>query len=94
MNGTVDANRGVKTPKNYKLMVDPMIVKGGIKIYRYEGIIPNDTNSPPVIPRDPRNHLATKLRTRLEPLDIPVPRFAYFAVRIYLFCFNRVISFE
>ncbi len=74
MNGTIDANRGIKTPKNYKLMVDPMIVKGGVKIYRYEGIIPNDPTAPPVIPRDPRK-LATKLRTRLDPLEIPVPRF-------------------
>lgn len=73
MNGAIDANRS-KAPKNYKLMVDPIIVKGGVKIYRYEGIIPNDPNSPLVIPRDPRNQLATKLRTRLEPLDIPVPR--------------------
>lgn len=73
MNGAIDA-RGVKTPKNYKLMVDPNIVKGGVKIYRYEGIIPNDPQSPLVIPRDPRNQLATKLKTRLEPLDIPVPR--------------------
>lgn len=74
MNGAIDANRGVKTPKNYKLMVDPNIVKGGVKIYRYEGVIPNDPQSPLVIPRDPRNQLATKLKTRLEPLDIPVPR--------------------
>lgn len=79
MNGAIDANRGVKTPKNYKLMVDPMIVKGAVKIYRYEGIIPNDPTSPPVIPRDPRN-LVTKFRTRLEPLDIPVPRFEYFRI--------------
>ncbi|KAJ6633317.1 Histone-lysine N-methyltransferase SETD1 [Pseudolycoriella hygida] len=75
MNGAVDANRVVKAPKNYKLMVDPIIVKGGVKVYRYDGIIPNDPSAPPVIPRDPRNHLAAKLRTRLEPLDIPVPRF-------------------
>lgn len=80
MNGAADANRGVKTPKNYKLMVDPMIVKGGVKVYRYEGVIPNDPTSPPVIPRDPRNHLVTKLRTRVEPLEIPVPRFDHFCL--------------
>ncbi|KAG4065754.1 hypothetical protein HA402_012432 [Bradysia odoriphaga] len=56
-------------------MVDPMIVKGGVKVYRYEGVIPNDPAPPAVIPRDPRNHLVAKLRTRLEPLEIPVPRF-------------------
>lgn len=78
MNGAIDANRGVKAPKNYKLMVDPIIVKGGVKIYRYEGIIPNDPTPQPVIPRDPRNHLATKLRNRLDPLDMPVPRFEHF----------------
>lgn len=75
MNGAVDASRGAKTPKNYKLLIDPNIVKGGVKLYRYEGIIPNDPKCTPVIPRDPRNQLAAKLRTRTEPLEIPVPRF-------------------
>lgn len=85
MNGAIDANRGVKAPKNYKLMVDPMIVKGGIKVYRYEGIIPNDPTAPAVIPRDPRNHLVAKVRTRLEPLEIPVPRFA--SAKFFCCCF-------
>lgn len=74
MNGAIDANRPVKGPKAYKLMVDPNIVKGGVKLYRYDGVIPNDPSPPLIVPRDPRNILVAKLRTRLEPLEIPVPR--------------------
>lgn len=62
-----------KNTRNYKLLVDPFLVKGGIKLYRYDGINPTDAQFPPVQPRDPRNQL-TRLRTRMEPLDIPVPR--------------------
>ena len=36
--------------------------------------MPGDPNHPPVIPRDPRNPLA-RIRSRVEPLDIPVPRY-------------------
>ncbi|XP_058822161.1 histone-lysine N-methyltransferase SETD1 isoform X2 [Topomyia yanbarensis] len=63
-----------KAPRNYKLIADPFIHKGVPKIYRYDGIVPGDPTYPPVIPRDPRNPLA-RIRSRLETLDIPVPRF-------------------
>lgn len=62
-----------KNLRNYKLLIDPFLVKGGIKLYRYDGCMPNDAQYPPVQARDPRNQLA-RLRTRIEPLDIPVPR--------------------
>ncbi|XP_058447865.1 histone-lysine N-methyltransferase SETD1 [Malaya genurostris] len=63
-----------KAPRNYKLIADPFIHKGVPKIYRYDGIVPGDPTYPPVIPRDPRNPLA-RIRSRLDTLDIPVPRF-------------------
>ncbi|KAF7283644.1 hypothetical protein GWI33_023282 [Rhynchophorus ferrugineus] len=60
--------------KNYKLLVDPFLVKGSSKLYRYDGVVPNDNTYPPVTLRDPRSHL-TRIWTRLETLDLPVPRF-------------------
>lgn len=68
MNGTLDTR-----PRNFKLLIDPCLVKGGVKLYRYDGIVQGDPNYPPVIPRDPRNQLA-RLRTRLEPHDMQIPR--------------------
>lgn len=63
----------VNAPKNYKLLVDPIITgKKEAKIYRYEGINPNDPTTPLVV-RDPRNRISA-LSKRLEPLDLPIPR--------------------
>lgn len=62
-----------KLPKNYKLLVDPFLVKGASKLYRYDGVVPNDPSCAPVKPRDPRSHL-TRIWTRLETMDLPVPR--------------------
>lgn len=76
MNGSIEA-RPVSSHKNlrdYKLLVDPFLVKGGAKLYRYEGIVANDPKYPPVLPRDPRNQMASRIRSRLEPHDILVPR--------------------
>lgn len=66
---------GLKAPRNYKLLVDPCLIKGREKLYRYDGIVPNGDPAfqVPVQARDPRNQLA-RLRTRQEPLDLPVPR--------------------
>lgn len=83
MNGTMEHRRSSlehttnKGPKNYKLLVDPFLVKGAMKMYRYDGVH-NDPSYPPVTPRDPRSHL-TRIWTRLETLDLPVPRFVLFA---------------
>ncbi|XP_046740317.1 histone-lysine N-methyltransferase SETD1 isoform X2 [Diprion similis] len=60
--------------RNYKLLVDPFLVKGASKLYRYDGIVPGDPTYPPVQLRDPRSQL-TRIWTRLEQLDLPVPRF-------------------
>ncbi|XP_033216334.1 histone-lysine N-methyltransferase SETD1 isoform X2 [Belonocnema kinseyi] len=61
-------------PRNYKLLVDPFLVKGAAKLYRYDGVVPGDPTQPLVQPRDPRSQL-TRIWTRLEQLDLPVPRF-------------------
>ncbi|XP_045466894.1 histone-lysine N-methyltransferase SETD1 [Harmonia axyridis] len=77
MNGTMDQRNKMhipKTMKSYKLLVDPFLVKGTAKLYRYDGVVPDDSTYQPVIPRDPRSHL-TRIWTRLETLDLPVPRF-------------------
>lgn len=85
MNGTADGrgdgggtSSGQTTPtnkvvRNYKLLLDPFLVKGATKLYRYDGVVPNDPSYPPVIPRDPRNPL-TRIRSRLEPIELNVPR--------------------
>lgn len=76
MNGNIESRptSSHKSLRDYKMIIDPCLVKGGIKLYRYEGIVANDPKYPPVIPRDPRNQLASRIRSRLEPHDIPVPR--------------------
>lgn len=43
-------------------------------MYRYDGIVPGDPTYPTVQLRDPRSQL-TRIWTRLEQLDLPVPRF-------------------
>lgn len=81
MNGAIDPQGGgnsssgsaanvQKPAQDYKLMVDPCLVKAPQKIYRYN----NDPNFPPVIPKDPRNAKAIKLRLRVDPIELAVPR--------------------
>ena len=38
-NSTIDANKDRKA-RNYKLIADPALKKGPIKIYRYDGVVP------------------------------------------------------
>ncbi|XP_018397619.1 PREDICTED: histone-lysine N-methyltransferase SETD1 [Cyphomyrmex costatus] len=63
-----------KTQRNFKLLVDPFLVKGATRLCRYDGTVPGDPTYPQVQPRDPRSQL-TRIWTRLEQLDLPVPRF-------------------
>lgn len=75
MNGN-DIQSGTPSHKalhDYKLLVDPFLVKGGTKLYRHDGVVPGDY--PPVTLKDPRNVKALRLRTRLEPIELPVPRY-------------------
>lgn len=87
--GGYDVDGGPSTPtsrampRNYKLIVDPFLVKGANKLYRYDGIIPDDPTHPPVIPRDPRPPIARVLRTRLEPQELQVPRFVYHTMQTF-----------
>lgn len=68
--GLVDGNN--KISRNYKLLLDPLLVKGaGNKVYRYDGV-PDDPAYPPVFPCDPRKPVA-RVR-RLEPMELIVPR--------------------
>lgn len=91
MNGNVDLQGGTTSHKNvhdYKLLVDPFLVKGQTqKIYRYDGIVPGDVQYPPVTVKDPRNVKALKLRQRLEPIELAVPRFTF----TLIFYFNYLL---
>lgn len=68
--GLVDGS--TKILRNYKLLLDPLLVKGAQKVYRYDGIVPDDPSYPPVFPCDPRKPPA-RVR-RLEPMELIVPR--------------------
>lgn len=86
MNGSIDPQGGSnsnsscstapfqKPIQDYKLIIDPFLVKAPQKIYRYNGIVPNDVTYPPVILKDPRNAKAIRLRVRLDPIELAVPR--------------------
>ena len=64
-----------KQQKNWKLIIDPLIIKGQpAKLFRYEGQVPGDPTYPVVNVRDPRSQIQ-RLWSRLEVLDLPVPRF-------------------
>ncbi|CAN7985134.1 unnamed protein product [Ixodes hexagonus] len=70
-----DASHGEKKKRNYKLLVDPAMKKGAVKVYRYDGVVPGQENLyPPVQVRDPRSRLAF-LWARTEIADLPVPKF-------------------
>lgn len=61
--------------QDYKLIKDPFLVKVPQKVYRYNGIVPNDPQSyPPVIPKDPRQQNPLRLKLRMEIIELPVPR--------------------
>ncbi|KAM7359326.1 SET domain containing 1 isoform 1-T3 [Cochliomyia hominivorax] len=63
-----------KAPRNFKLLSDPAITKGAIKLYRFDGVVPNDSSYPTIMPRDPRNPVV-RLRARpVEPMVLSVPR--------------------
>lgn len=68
--GPVDGNN--KISRNYKLILDPLLVKGAQKVYRYDGVVPDDPSYPQVFPCDPRKPVA-RVR-RLEPMELIVPR--------------------
>lgn len=66
-----------KQPRNFKLLSDPAITKGTVKLYRFDGVVPNDPTYPPVMPRDPRNPVV-RLRARpVEPMVLSVPRLVF-----------------
>ncbi|CAH1801412.1 unnamed protein product [Owenia fusiformis] len=61
--------------RNYKLLSDPEIKgKAAEKIYRFEGVVPGETNS--VIVTDPRPRL-NRFFNKRQTIDLPVPKFVY-----------------
>lgn len=76
-NGSISNNEQLEQPKprNFKLLADPALVKCAGKLYRFDGIIPNDSTYSVVVPRDPRSPLI-RIRTRpAEPVELLVPRY-------------------
>ena len=76
--------------KKWKLILDPLIIKGTTKIFRYEGQVPGDPTYPVVHVRDPRSQIP-KLWSRLDVLDLPVPRFRVHSINMryfYIICKN------
>lgn len=81
MNGVVEKvvpSNAQKLPpektRDWKLLVDPFITcKKEQKVYRFEGILPGETQSS-VSTRDPRNRVSSFPTKRFEQLDLPVPR--------------------
>lgn len=70
----VGSSATLKTPKNFKLLADPALIKGAVKLYRFDGVVPTDPTYPPVIPRDPRNPVV-RIRARpVDPMVLSVPR--------------------
>lgn len=86
MNGNIDLQGGSnsnsssgsaalqKPVQDYKLIVDPFLMKAPQKIYRYNGLVPTDPAYPLVILKDPRNAKAIRLKIRLDPIELVVPR--------------------
>lgn len=60
--------------RNWKLMVDPFIVKDATKVFRFDGVVPNDSSYSEVIVNDPRP-FKSKIKTVTLPLVLPVPKF-------------------
>lgn len=82
MNGALDPNSVAGTPivpqkpiVDYKLLVDPFLVKAQAKLYRYNGVVPNEPNFHPVLLKDPRNEKVMKIRQRVDPIELIVPRY-------------------
>lgn len=66
----------IEKPKepNWKLMVDPFITKAPTKVYRYDGVVANDSSYPEVIVQDPRTY-KSKNKTITLPIELTVPKF-------------------
>lgn len=99
---SIDARKDIRPPipnnqevnersfQSYKLLVDPSLKPGSNKLCRLDGVrydpaVPNNTYAAVQV-RDPR--FPTKIRPRVDPLDLPVPQFkvSSFLNRFMLIC--------
>lgn len=60
--------------RNWKLIADPFLSKATTKVYRYDGVVPNDSTYPELIVQDPRTY-KSKNRAITLPIILPVPKF-------------------
>ena len=76
--GGSQLNPNAPPPKwhSYKMLVDPSIHRGAPKMMRYDGlIVPGNPHHIAPTMTDPRNKPLSALWRRIEPMDIPVPKF-------------------
>lgn len=57
---------------NWKLLADPFFGQVSNKIYRVDGIVPNNFSCPEVIVKDPRM-FQSKMKVMNLPIELPVP---------------------
>lgn len=76
--------------RNWKLIADPALGKAPVKIYRYDGIIPNDPSCPEVIVQDPRT-FKSKNKTISLPIELSIPKFKVCTPTVFLsyYIFNE-----
>ncbi|KAL4223429.1 Histone-lysine N-methyltransferase setd1b [Mactra antiquata] len=73
-NGMGSRQESQRKAHNYKLIIDPMIHRGGQKIYRFDGVDPADNTLISV--KDPRPRYLRFWSKRI-PADLPVPKFKF-----------------
>ena len=80
-------------PKNWKLIIDPFLIKGSTKLFRYEGQVPGDPTYPVVHLRDPRSQIS-RIWSRLDVLDLPIPRFrVFYSIIFHYFSSYSILCF-
>lgn len=64
----------IESPRkcNWKLIIDPFLSHATTKVYRYDGVVSNDSSCVELIVQDPRMY---KSKTVKLPIKLPVPKF-------------------
>lgn len=79
MTDAMDVKKEKKQFRAWKLMMDPALVNGGIKTFRFDGRLENDCN--PVLVRDPRSNKSRNLNeNKAMVLTIPMFEFDHHSV--------------
>lgn len=72
---STEDHRTNRVPFDYKLLVDPAVTRSAQKkVYRYNGLIPDDPHQPLVTLRDPRTQRQCPIGGNRPVMVLPVPR--------------------